>query len=75
MRLVLIKIAWGFFFVWPEIATEKMISKNISKKASQKNKNFPLKISYNSGSNMKYTYTCALKVEYLLNGCTDLYEI
>ena len=50
-----------------------MILKNISKKASQKNKNFPLKISYNSGSNMKYK--CLLKVEYLLNGCTYLYEI
>ena len=49
-----------------------MILKNISKKVSQKNQNFPVKIGYNSGCNMKYTWL--LKVEYLLNGCLDLYE-
>ena len=72
MRSVLIKVAC-FFCIWSEIATGKMISKNISEKVSQKNQNFPLKIGYNSGCNMKYTWL--LKVEYLLNGCTDLYEI
>ena len=36
----------------------------------QKNRNFRLKIGYNSGCNIKYTWL--LKVEYLL---TDLYEI
>ena len=61
-----------FFCVWSEIATGQIILKNISKKVSQKNRNFPLKIGYNSGCNMKYTWL--LKVEYLLNGCTDLYE-
>ena len=49
------------------------LAKNISKKVSQENQNFPLKISYNSGCNMNYTWL--LKVEYLLNGCMDLYEI
>ena len=63
----------GVFCVWSEIATAKMILKNISKKVSQKNQNFPLKIGYNSGCNIKYTWL--LKVKYLLNGCTDLYEI
>ena len=72
MRSVLIEIAC-FFCVWSEIATGKMILKNISKKVSQKNQNFPLKIGYNSGCNMKYTWV--LKVKYLPNGCTNLYEI
>ena len=49
------------------------ISKNIFKWVSQKHRNFPLKIGYNSGRNIKYTWL--LKVEYLLNGSTDLYEI
>ena len=71
-RSVLIEITC-FFCVWSEIATGKMILKNISKKVSQENQNFPLKIGYNSGCNMKYTWL--LKVKYLLNGCTDLYEI
>ena len=46
---------------------------NIFKRVSQKNRNFWLKIGYNSGCNIKYTWL--LKVEYLLNGSTDLYEI
>ena len=49
------------------------ICKNIFKKVSQKIQNFRLKIGYNSGCNIKYTGL--LKVEYLLNGSTDLYEI
>ena len=49
------------------------ICKNIFKKVSQKNRNFWLKIGYNSGCNIKYTWL--LKVKYLLNGSTDLYEI
>ena len=49
------------------------ICKNIFKKVSQKNRNFRLKIGYNSGCNIKYTWL--LKVEYLLNGSMDLYEI
>ena len=62
----------GVFCVWSEIATGKMILENISKKVSQKNQNFALKIGNNSGCNIKYTWL--LKVEYLLNGCTDLYK-
>ena len=46
------------------------ICKNIFKKVSQKNRNFRLKIGYNSGYNIKYTWL--LKVEYFLNGSTDL---
>ena len=49
------------------------ICKNIFKKVFQKNRNFRLKIDYNSGCNIKYTWL--LKVEYLHNGSTDLYEI
>ena len=40
---------------------------------SQKNQKFSLKIGYDSGCNIKYTWL--LKVEYLLNRSTDLYEI
>ena len=40
---------------------------------NQKNRNFWLKIGYNSGRNIKYTWL--IKVEYLHNGSTDLYEI
>ena len=69
----LIEITLFFFCVWSEIGMGKIIFKNISKMMFQKNPNFQLKIGYNSGCNMKYTWL--LKVEYLLNGCTDLYEI
>ena len=39
---------------------------------SQKNQNFPLRIGYNSGCNIEYTWL--LKVKYLLNGIMDLYN-
>ena len=46
---------------------------SIRDKVSQKNRMFRIKIGYKSGCNIKYTWL--LKVEYLLNGSTDLYEI
>ena len=62
-----------FFKKWPEsfciILTKgsvPRIGKNIFKKVSQKIRNFLLKIGYNSGCNIKYTWL--LKVKYLLNG-------
>ena len=68
----LIKIAC-FFCVWSEMGTGKLIWKKNTLKVSQKNQKFSLKIVYHSGCDMKYTWL--LKVEYLLNGCTDLDEI
>ena len=62
----------GSFYVFPMKGSVRRICKNIFKKVSQKNRNFRLKIGYNSGCNIKYTWL--LKVEYLLNGSTDLYE-
>ena len=58
------------FCVLPMKGSVPRICKNIFKKVSQKNRNFRLKIGYNSACNIKYTQL--LKVEYLLNGRTDL---
>ena len=49
------------------------ICKNIFKKVSPKNRDFWLKIGYNSGYDIKYTWL--LKVEYLLNRSTGLHDI
>ena len=63
----------GSFYVFPMKGSVRRICKNIFKKVSKKNRNFRLKIGYNSACNIKYTWL--LKVKYLLNGCMDLYEI
>ena len=73
--------SWGHFFtemhesfcILSMKGSVTRICKNILKKVSQKNRNFRLKIGFNSGCNIKYTWS--LKVKYLLNGSTDLYEI
>ena len=70
--------SWAHFFkemhesfcVFSMKGSVPRICKNIFKKVSQKYRNFRLKIGYNSGCNIKYTWL--LKVKYLLNGSTDL---
>ena len=52
------------FCVWSQIDTRQTISNKITYKVSQKNQNFPSKIGFNSGCNIKNTWL--LKVEYLL---------
>ena len=63
-------ILWACFLSLKGSVPRKWV--NIFKKVFQKNRNFRLKIGYNSGCNIKDTWL--LKVEYLLNGRTDLYE-
>ena len=63
--------SWGHFFkelresfcVLSLKGSVPRICKNIFKKVSKKNRNFWLKISYNSGRNIKYTWL--LKVLYI----------
>ena len=59
------------FFQW-KVAYREYV-KTFSRRCPKKNRNFRLKIGYDSGCNIKYTWL--LKVEYLLNGSTDLYKI
>ena len=63
MRSFVIEIAWDY-----QVFGQKLTNniKKITYKVSKK-------IGYNSGINMKNTWL--LKVEYILNGSTDLYKI